>query len=397
MEKLTGHNFDSLEPRAQPYEVRAEIDMALRIFPNGSKTWVYIYCDSDGVQRETLGVYPDMDINQAYQALLSVRETAAKLHKKPPEDGEVAQENIEQPPAKSGRAGLWSVISVSGLVALLVGAYNYPTESMEKFVSIDTPVVMQTETAAIQLPEISSSVGEAEVESLVEEVESAVVVTTELPAPLMAEIEILEVEPMVSDEIPIEVVAIDPSGVVALEREPQVVEVDDRVIEDNIEPLSEISSPTQEESQLPVQLAANSVIDDVEEVILPTGLVKRAQFTSGIKDREPVDQIEPFAVEDEKDFMQLYFFTEVTKLAGRTIYHRWELNGEVLAEVPFEVKSAWRWRVFSSKQILATMQGEWQVSVVDDLGNTLHLEQFSTAPTSVEAEDEVEEVALLLQ
>ncbi|MCF6283060.1 MAG: DUF2914 domain-containing protein [Candidatus Polarisedimenticolaceae bacterium] len=122
--------------------------------------------------------------------------------------------------------------------------------------------------------------------------------------------------------------------------------------------------------------------------------------TSAIQDRGPVDQIDLLFTNpnDSDTAQQLYFFTEVAKLEGRIIYHRWQLNGEVMAEIPFEVKSNWRWRVFSSKKILSSMLGEWQVSVVDDLGNVLHSESFSVQPTDDEvkiSESELEAVALL--
>lgn len=103
-----------------------------------------------------------------------------------------------------------------------------------------------------------------------------------------------------------------------------------------------------------------------------TGEVARSAFTSGIADREPIDQIETVG----NDVTRVYYFTELQGLDGQTVTHRWEYGGEVKAEVPFEV-GAPRWRVSSSKNLDPGWTGEWTVSVVDGAGNTLSVEHFS--------------------
>ena len=73
---------------------------------------------------------------------------------------------------------------------------------------------------------------------------------------------------------------------------------------------------------------------------LGDGVVSRALFTSGIVDREPVDHL----LVVDGGIEEVYFFTELKFLEGRTIVHRWEYNGRVVAEVPFKVGGP-RWRV----------------------------------------------------
>lgn len=87
--------------------------------------------------------------------------------------------------------------------------------------------------------------------------------------------------------------------------------------------------------------------------------VTRAQFTSGITDREPVDALDTMSVGDGR----VRFFTELHGLAGERVIHRWEYGGRVMAEVPIDV-GADRWRAWSSKRVLPAWTGEWQVSVV---------------------------------
>jgi hypothetical protein len=111
---------------------------------------------------------------------------------------------------------------------------------------------------------------------------------------------------------------------------------------------------------------------DEASVAAPTGEVARSAFTSEIVDREPVDQITAL----ENDATRIYFFSELLGLDGQTVVHRWEYNGEVTAEVSFEVGGP-RWRVHSSKNLDPLWLGEWSVTVVDGAGNELSLDHFS--------------------
>lgn len=94
--------------------------------------------------------------------------------------------------------------------------------------------------------------------------------------------------------------------------------------------------------------------------------IARAQFTSGILDREPVDNVTSLDGGTER----VFFFTELRDMEGKTIVHRWELNGEVMGAVTFEVRGP-RWRVYSSKEMLPEWTGKWVVNVVDETGTEL--------------------------
>jgi len=115
-----------------------------------------------------------------------------------------------------------------------------------------------------------------------------------------------------------------------------------------------------------LMLAASAQADDG---------VARSVFTTGIQDREPVDQVGQLS----NDHTQIYFFTEIQGMKGHTITHRWEQGGEVRAEVTFNVGGD-RWRVWSSKILEPSWLGEWQVSVVDEGGNVLAQESFAYIP-----------------
>lgn len=103
----------------------------------------------------------------------------------------------------------------------------------------------------------------------------------------------------------------------------------------------------------------------------PQGEVKRAQFTSAIAEREPVDDVVALNAEQGK----VFFFTELLGLQDNTVTHVWEFNGQVVAEKSFNVKGP-RWRVFSSKTLLPAQQGVWTVLVKDQNGWPLAVKMF---------------------
>lgn len=97
----------------------------------------------------------------------------------------------------------------------------------------------------------------------------------------------------------------------------------------------------------------------------------RAQFTTDIDGREPVDAVQRLTTGHDR----VYFFTELRGLEGRAVTHRWMHDGNVEATVDFEVGGP-RWRVWSSKDLLPQWTGAWTVVVVDDTGERLGLETF---------------------
>jgi hypothetical protein len=140
--------------------------------------------------------------------------------------------------------------------------------------------------------------------------------------------------------------------------------------------------PTEEKSELQpgerLQIApAESKVDTAESVVpMPaepvlSDHIKRAVFTTTIVNREPADSLDSLATDTER----IYFFTEITGLADKTIRHRWIHNNEVLAEIPIPIGGP-NWRVYSSKKLLPAWTGEWTVLVVDEDENVLGKKQF---------------------
>lgn len=112
------------------------------------------------------------------------------------------------------------------------------------------------------------------------------------------------------------------------------------------------------------------------------GTVARAIFTSQMVDREPADDL----TEIGNDSQRIYFFTDLRKLEGQIVTHRWEYNGKTMAEVKFKVGGGPRWRVYSSKNLLPEWTGEWTVIVTDESGWTLKAGVFEYTQAATENE-----------
>ncbi len=104
---------------------------------------------------------------------------------------------------------------------------------------------------------------------------------------------------------------------------------------------------------------------------MTSGHIARAMVTTGVLDREPVDEINSLV----NDKSMVFFFTELMGMTGQSVTHRWAFNGEVMGEVPFEVGGP-RWRVWSTKNLESIWVGTWTVSVVDENGRVLQTRNF---------------------
>ena len=94
--------------------------------------------------------------------------------------------------------------------------------------------------------------------------------------------------------------------------------------------------------------------------------VARAQFTSWVQDREPVDELASI----DRNVEEIFFFTEFRNMAGQFVTHRWTLNGQVMTEVSFRIRAS-RWRIYSRKHLQTYWIGSWTVDVIDENDNVL--------------------------
>lgn len=90
--------------------------------------------------------------------------------------------------------------------------------------------------------------------------------------------------------------------------------------------------------------------------------VERSVLTSGIEQREPMDDLGKTVTLPDGDYSSVYFFTHIRNLANAQIVHRWIYNGREMAAVTLNIGSD-NWRTYSSKRIRSHWRGEWQVQV----------------------------------
>ena len=109
-------------------------------------------------------------------------------------------------------------------------------------------------------------------------------------------------------------------------------------------------------------------------IVAPTVVM---QFTTGVENREPLDQV-TFV---KNDIEKIYLFSDLRGLAGQTVTHRWSYKGQTMAEVAFEVRGP-RWRVWSSKELRLDWLGDWTVEIVSQDGEVLAAETFTYSASS---------------
>lgn len=163
-------------------------------------------------------------------------------------------------------------------------------------------------------------------------------------------------------------IAIEPSAPVApaestnIEPQSEATQAADTVI-DNTAPI---------DAEAEAAAVAESAETPAEQAGFSRGSVVRSSFTTNVQDREPVDKLNSATLEQER----VFYFTELRDMSGQTATHRWEKDGEVQAEVKFDVRGP-RWRVWSSKSFMPTSTGEWKVSVLNGAGQVIAEESLN--------------------
>jgi hypothetical protein len=95
--------------------------------------------------------------------------------------------------------------------------------------------------------------------------------------------------------------------------------------------------------------------------------VLRTQFTTAIKDREPVDNLTEL---NNGSAERIYCFTEFTNPTGQVVTHSWEYRGQVVDEAQLHVDSSHS-RVWSSRILTPDRPGSWTVIIMSPAGKVL--------------------------
>jgi len=102
---------------------------------------------------------------------------------------------------------------------------------------------------------------------------------------------------------------------------------------------------------------------------LHTAGVSRAQLTSAINRREPVDDIRKISLTGQPS-RSIFLFLHLQDLAGETIQVNWFFQNRSIAKVLLKVGNR-DWRTYSSKILNTRRLGNWKVTAQDSSGNLL--------------------------
>ena len=105
-------------------------------------------------------------------------------------------------------------------------------------------------------------------------------------------------------------------------------------------------------------------------------LVVRAQLSNNVEKNEPVDNLKLPLKIGKKESLWIYYFLELKGMKGKTVYHEWLLNGDLISRKKVNI-SADPWRTASKQVISYTTNNDWVVRLVDKSGNKLNEKSFN--------------------
>lgn len=109
-----------------------------------------------------------------------------------------------------------------------------------------------------------------------------------------------------------------------------------------------------------------------------THQVFRAQMTSAISQREPVDNIKQISLAGRSS-RPVYLFLHLHDLKNETIRINWFFQEQSIAQVLLPIGNN-DWRTYSSKTLNAKRLGKWRVTAQDSSGNLLAEFLFEATP-----------------
>jgi len=108
---------------------------------------------------------------------------------------------------------------------------------------------------------------------------------------------------------------------------------------------------------------------------------------ASVVDREPVGTADAF----DSGVEEIFFWTKCIGATDSTmVTHVWTHEGETRATVELPVKSS-NWRTWSSKKILPSWTGNWEVRILDADGNIMKAVPFTIAAVPPQVEQEAAE------
>jgi cytoskeletal protein RodZ len=146
---------------------------------------------------------------------------------------------------------------------------------------------------------------------------------------------------------------------------------------------SQVSEPESsiDPGSLPAPAAGESEPprEDTASIELLSDHIIRAQLSTGLEEKEPIDEIPNVLTMNSDGLIRIYLFTEIQGMEGQLHFHDWYLEDERVARVEIR-PSVDPMRASSAKYIDRHMVGDWRVEVVTEEGELLAKGEFSVLP-----------------
>lgn len=119
--------------------------------------------------------------------------------------------------------------------------------------------------------------------------------------------------------------------------------------------------------------------EDAKSIKLLSDHLVRAQLSTGLEEKEPIDEIPSVLMMNSDGLIRIYLFTEIQGMEDQLHFHDWYLEDERVARVEIR-PSVDPMRASSAKYIDRYMLGDWRVEVVTEEGELLAKGAFSVLP-----------------
>ncbi len=399
MPQFSDDYFRDLPPRDRRYDTPVADQLVFSVFPNGVKAWVHVYPCDDFVRRRTIGLFPETGYPAALEALEQSRRIA-----------EVDSMETRQPPRPVRRGlrhflfGLLTALLASGATWFLIG----PGDEEPAAIVVAVPSspgsaeegVKDVRAGAATHPGMTDGDGNAP-EQVAVGPETGIddeasgspdnsagdssaqpgqePTSTETIASPAGQPESVEPPNPTGQASPgpvIQTPAPAPVEATALPAPPQVPSESEGMVTTHEPPAARAADESRgdpgvgDRAPPPDDVAASAVEPGGDSAAVE---VPRAALAMEIVDREPVGLVIDEVSLPADEILTIYFFTELQGRPGDRIEHRWELEGDTVATIPFVIGGSGHWRVYSSKTI---GPGQWRAVVVDDGGREIDALSF---------------------
>lgn len=119
---------------------------------------------------------------------------------------------------------------------------------------------------------------------------------------------------------------------------------------------AERSDLTSTIGQYPQKMAMTS-----RKLVPSTIIVEHAVLTDKIVHDKPSQEFIHYLPKYVKD---AFFYAEIQKAKGQTIYHQWRYNGKIMSTIPIFIKTD-NYTIWSSKQLSSAWSGAWQIEILN--------------------------------